>query len=208
MIDPEAAEAALKAVEAPFSPPGEIKLSSGVRLQVLRVPPLLTRQAVIQLKEPEVPIVEDQEQGRRMLNPNDPDYLAAMEKFRNDQNMAVLAVYILVGTRLIGTPPGMPRPQDDEWLENLETLGIKVNVSTVPARYLSWVQMVAMTSQEDFNIISAAVGRASGIIEEDVDKAVDSFRSDEDGREPIETGVSESSQNGNRVPAVTSGPSY
>lgn len=203
-IEGEAVAAAESAISEHIAP-DEVTLSSGVVLKVRRVPPLLIRRATVHVRAPIVPVVLDPDRGREIENPNDPDYLQAVVDFEETANMAVLAVMIITGTRVVSTPDDLPPVSDDLWIEQLAAAGIDLELKTDPARYLAWIQYVAIAEIEDMHLIGAAVGRASGVREADVADAVSSFPSDlEPGADP-ELPVSASTTNGYSVPTAVGG---
>lgn len=175
-IEQAARRAAIDAVAEDMSPPGCVTLSNGIVLKIKSVPPLLIRRALMQLRKPEPPTVFLEEKGRDEPNPNDPRYLDALDQWIEAQNTAALNVMLLCGTAVESVPDDVPAHTSDDWIEKLAALDITVNVSNQAARYLTWLQTVACESSEDLQLLGSAVGRSSGLMEGDVNRAVDSFR--------------------------------
>lgn len=174
-------------------------LASGVVLKVKKVSPLLLRRAVQKVTKPVIPVFHDEDRGRDIENPNDPDYLAALAEYESSQGYASLDMMILMGTELISVPEGMDRPEDTDWVELLRVGGIDPDISSDHARYLSWMQLIAITDMADVQSIAMAVARKTAVREVDVQASLDSFRSNEIGRTDIQPELPESITNGHRV---------
>lgn len=206
-IDNEGADAAVKAVEAPSTPPTHIVLSNGVSFKLQPVPPLLVRRAQANVTFPEVPIVFNEEQGRAIENPLDPDYMRRVEQAREAENEAVMNVMMLVGTRVDQIPEGIEHPESNVWVETLTEVGVLEEGFTFRSdtqRRLAWMRMVAIPTVTDLNNLVMAVGRLTGVTEQAVASAVDSFRRDGEGLPAPGSDVQAHADNGNSVP-VTSG---
>lgn len=153
-----------------------ITLSNGIRLRVQRVAPLAIREAVLRVEKPRPPMVMVEDKGREEENPQHPDYLRAMEEYEEATGLAAMNVLLLMGTAVESIPEGLSRPEDDDWVENLEFLEIEVDRDNPKARYLAWLRYSALTSDQD---LAACVGIArefAGVKEEDVASGIDSFR--------------------------------
>lgn len=92
-------------------------LSTGVRVRLRSVSTMLTRAAMQQIKDPPIPIVVDEQQGREYENPNDPVYLEKLTQASLERGYARLNTIILWGVELVdGLPP------DSDWLDKLRLM--------------------------------------------------------------------------------------
>ncbi len=95
----------------------EVTLSTGVRVRLQAVSALLIEDLKAALLEPKVPVVYIEDKGREEENPNDPAYLAALNKYNADRGAAVLDATVLFGVELLD---GLP--EDESWLKKLKAL--------------------------------------------------------------------------------------
>jgi hypothetical protein len=153
-----------------------ITLSNGIVLKLKAVPPLAMREAAISVPQPKVPVVFVESLGRAEENPNDPDYARALTRWENDQVFRVADVLMLLGTSVESVPEGYQRPEDEEWFEELEVLGLAVDGSNRHKRRLAWLRMYAFTSERDIAATMAAITALSGTTEVEVGRAAAAFR--------------------------------
>lgn len=172
------AAARIAAAAGPISQ--EIKLVTGVVLGLRPVPPLAIRQAVLSVPTPKMPMVMIPDREDPEPNPNDPDYLLALDKQFNDQFLVTAEAMMLLGTYLKSVPEGAFLPEDDGWIEPLEALGIQVDVENKHKRYLSWLRYHAIATQNDQYRVLNAVTMMSGVTEVEVQRAAAAFRRDEE----------------------------
>lgn len=179
----EAAEVAAEvAEESPaLELQDEITLKNGIRLKLRSVPLFLVQEAASRIKEPEVPIVYNADKERDEENPDNPAYQEAVARVKNDRIEAGMDVMFLLGTELLHVPDGMFRPEDDAWLETLEVLGLSDLVSSPSQklRYLQWLKFYAFDRGSDMSAVYYIIGAKSGVVEEEVMKALESFRGGE-----------------------------
>lgn len=197
----EAIRAAAKVAEA-RSDAGErglVTLSNGIVLRCRPIPPFVLRQAGSRIEEPEVPIFHNEAKGRDEENPEDPEYKKACEEYKLRVGDAGMNVMLAVGTSIEHIPDGVAKPEDDDWIETLTSVGIEIAHASPQERYLSWLMFYAIATTDDIRRVSAAVGETASVKEEDVALAADSFQSGEergaDSRPPVEAG----GQDGNNV---------
>lgn len=169
----EGAAAVAQAVES--GPITRLTLRCGAVLLFSPVSPLALREAAVTVVQPAVPIVRLTD-GRDEPNPNDPDYIAALDRFQNDQIFRVANVVMLMGTKLESVPEGVDKPEDEDWIEMLETLGITVPHATKHQRYLSWLRLYALRANDEVTAIIGNVVRLSGVTEVEVQRAASAFR--------------------------------
>lgn len=150
-------------------------LSSGVVLMPKAISSMVMSDIIKKFPRPKPPKFFNQAIGREEENPFDPDYIASVEEADTERNLAVVDLFIVVGTELVEVPKGVQRPEDSDWRENLEALGIEFGTNKRKA-YLMWVKNVAAPSNEDIALIMENVSRESGASEQDVSEALDNFR--------------------------------
>jgi len=195
IYDQKILDAAAK-VEAQPSPDNTFRLSSGVVLRAVRIAPLRLDAIQRQFKEPEPP-EETLPDGRKIKNPDHPDYKKAVAAFKEEQGMAMLDAMIMFGTEFVSAPNGMSGPDDNAWIEEMAIVGVKVP-DHPKARHLAWIKYVALDKniEEDMALISEEVAKQLPIAEENIAKAIDSFRSETLGS--ADSGLlSETPKNGN-----------
>lgn len=157
-------------------PRDEVTLSSGVVLKVRPVPPLLLNRVQMRFPKVPVPVVYNPDKERDEPNPNDPEYTEAIERNEFSKTEALLDIMIGRGTEPISIPAGMPKPQDDEWLEELEFYLQEEQDKRERPRYLAWVKFVAIQNTDDMQKLSGAVQVMMGVSEQAVADHLNSFR--------------------------------
>ena len=172
----EAFKAAVAALDENGAAPDEVTLANGVRLKLRSVPPLFVRKAVSHLERPKPPRVHLEEKGREEENPNDPDYIAALEEYGQKTFDAGANVMLAMGVSVLEVPDGMSKPEDEDWVELLEAAGFEPDVHTEAARRLSWLSYYAITSEHDVIKIVLGVSRLTGVGEQEVAAAMEGFR--------------------------------
>lgn len=90
-------------------------LSTGIRVRFTPVNSMIIQSAMSRIKNPQVPIVVDKEQGRDYENPDDPRYILALTEARTQRGYARLNTIILWGMILAD---GLP--ENDDWLYKLQ----------------------------------------------------------------------------------------
>lgn len=155
-----------------------LTLKSGV---VLRLKPVALQaiwDAMAKIEEPKVPTEYIESKGRSEENPMHPDYIAAVEKYEADRTTAAQDVMWALGTDIAEVPDGFQRPEDQDWADKLEVIGVEVSEKK-GLRYLKWLRYCAITGIEDISNFNIEMARVSGTSEEDVAKMAESFRSDQ-----------------------------
>lgn len=172
-----ALKAAVEAVESAALPlVTEITLDNGVVLKLMPVPPFVTQQAVMNLKEPKPPLVDvGKGEGREEENPNDPDYLEEMNAYNVQVIETTTNAMLITGTEIAAIPDGMQSPEDDDWLDRIQFLGIEVERENKWARYVAWLRYYVLSAPSITRII-AELRKSIGLTEEEVDAAVKTFR--------------------------------
>jgi len=171
----QAATAAASASRAEETARPTVTLSNGIVLALKPVPAMVIRAAVNRIPEPKVPKVYIQDKDREEENPDDPDYQRALAQHTEDTSMAAFEAVLLLGTSVVSVPANMERPEGNEWLSKLVTLGIGPDGDNPDERYLAWLQYYALTTARDIAALTAAGRDLAGVREEAVAQAVTSF---------------------------------
>lgn len=154
---------------------GVVELSTGVKVHFNIAPAMLIEQAVSRIKFPEVP-VQTLEDGRKVENPNHPDYLKGRLEAIRKQSQAAIDVMIAF-VDLVD-----PIPESDNWEKRIEYLSRRGHIDLGEYdlkdeldREFVYKKYIAF-GNDDLEKLS----QANGITEEDRKLAKDSFRSDEE----------------------------
>lgn len=180
----------------------DFELSNGIVLTLKPVPPFLMSAVLNEFKDPEVPTVYMEEKGRDEPNPNDPDYLKAVEEVSKKQDKAIGDLLLSVGTSVKSVPDGYFPPESDEWIKQIEFASeitganILIDKENPIKRYLYWLRFYAIETQSDFSVINTMAYSLGGIRENEVQEVVDSFRSLPERRADTESALETVSQNG------------
>lgn len=171
---PDALEAEEADEPIPDDAPDEITLSNSVRFKLQAVPPILVRQAA-QVERPKPPKYSTN--GHEEENVWSPAYQEAVKYAEADSSYRAVMILITRGIKaVIDIPDGMPKPDDDSWVTDLTDDDIEVDVSTPKKRLRSWINFVALESNEDIAAVQVAVARLGGAQDAEVDAAVATFR--------------------------------
>lgn len=156
------------------------RLSIGALLEFKSVPPIAIREAALSIRPPSVPTVFMEDKGREEENPNDPDYIRAMQKYAFEQLYRVSDVLMLLGTSIVRPlPDDVIPPESDEWMEPLEAIGIPLPEKTREnkhIRYLSWLRLYAIRTEMEAGYIMGRITAMSGVTEVEVQRAAAAFR--------------------------------
>lgn len=153
----------------------EITLSSGLRLRLKTVPKHFIYGVTKDIPPPQVPLVNVDGKKLPIENPDDPDYKEAVENWIVVTANAATDVALLRGTEIIDLPDGMIGPDSTAWIEELEVLGLSMRDNS-RARYLYWIKAVGIPEEADLSALMEALGRLTGVTEDDVTDAVERFR--------------------------------
>jgi len=150
-----------------------IRFANGVVLRAKAAPPLSLIRVMAKFKRPEPPTYFNEKLGRWLENPMDPDYLERVQAQKTESASAMLNALILLGTEAESVPKSFPKHTSDDWIAELQELGIEVNKENERSRYLNWVVFKAATAASDMQEIQRVVGRLSGVPESAVKSAED-----------------------------------
>jgi hypothetical protein len=156
---------------------GTIELSTGVVLRSKPVSRNIFADILSEHVAPRIPSVYNTDKGREEDNPQDPEYLADMQRYNTQLARAMSDALIVLGTEFESKPDELPSFDDETWLEEVDLLRV-YKTKTRIGRYLAWVKTVAIATDEDFAAISNSVKRAMGVPEEDVTAQAKRFRPD------------------------------
>jgi hypothetical protein len=158
---------------------GLLVFSSGVVLRTKPMPKNKIADVMLALERqrPKVPVLWLEEKGRKEENPNDPEYLDAMEEFAIRLVLRVLDLVTIYATEIESKPETIPDVNNPIWHEELEYFGITIPQSP-NLRYLIWVKKMCLVTDEDTAKWSNGLLKVSGILEAEVQAEMDRFRSD------------------------------
>jgi hypothetical protein len=167
----------------------EVEVSTGVIFAVNEVPQFTMSDIRREFKEPVVPTWYNKDTGRKEPNPDDPEYKRAHAEYMINMSMAVIDIMILMGTKAKFVPKGFPAPNSEDWERELRAIlrargWSREDIADITPEesYVFWVKYRAAaggdisSNDSDINKITLAIGRLSGVAEEDVKDAVDTFR--------------------------------
>lgn len=151
-------------------------LSTGIRARIVPVAASLIEEVTRRIEDPEVPMWHDKDRGKDIPNPDHPVYIREVQEATRRRGEAAMEAMILFGVELID---GLP--EDDGWLAKLRFLDKRgmldlsqydlddpLDVEFVYKRYIA-------VGSADF----VRIGRESGLSEEGIRTAGETFRSDE-----------------------------
>lgn len=156
-----------------------IRLSSGVVLRAKQAPPLTLVKVMAAFPRPKPPTWFNQQMGREMENPDDPDYIERLKAHQTESSNAILNALILLGTELAELPKKYPGPDSNDWIDEYAELGLPARPNSKGWRYLTWVTFKAVQNENDLIAIRDAVGRLSGVPEDAVQSAETFSRGDQ-----------------------------
>jgi hypothetical protein len=142
-------------------------LSTGVKVRITPVSASLISEVTTRYKYPKVPTFFNEDKGRDEENPVHPDYLAAKEDVDNLRVQGAMDAMALFGVELLD---GVP--EDGVWVKKLKLLGIEFDENDPVERDFYYKKHIALAGP-DF----ALLGRISGLSEEAITAAEDSFQS-------------------------------
>jgi len=160
---------------------GTVSLSTGVMIRVRPVANLIVADIARGFPEPKPPKVYIEEKAREDVNPNDPDYLKALNDRQTEMAMAINDAFLLMGTEIISVPDDVPKVEDAAWVARLAILGIK-SPEDEYSRYLAWLKYIAAPLATDVIALIRGVGDLSAVSEDEVQAVADGFRREDAGR--------------------------
>jgi len=182
---------------------GDFELSNGIILGLKPVAPLLLNAVQEEFTPPDPPKVYMEEKGRDEPNPNDPAYLAEVERLSNEQSMAVNNMLLAAGTVCKSVPEGYFAPEDEGWIEQIAMAGevtgrpIEIHTDQKIKRYLCWLRYYALETNADIAILTSLIIQLGGITEGEVESAIESFRRLPERGPDTSSEIEAGNQNGN-----------
>lgn len=169
------------AVAAAKAQDTERALRSGIRVRVSRVSQLLIDEAVNEVPAPAVPYFHDEEKGYDIPNPNDPRYLAELDRYERAQLQATFDAILIWGVELVDEMPPI-----DTWLPKLQFFARR-NPSVDLSQYdledaleVEFVYKKFIAAGDIEELVSMLDETVPGASEEDKAKATALFRGDEE----------------------------
>ena len=167
-----AADVAAK--QTKVSEDGIVTLSTGVRARIIPVASPLIDEINSRIPDPPVPVqVID---GQEHANPMHPEYRQAMVEASSRRTTAVLDAFVMFGIELVD---GVP--EDDEWIKKIKFMEKRgvidlscYNMKDPIDREFVYKRFIAVSSKD-----TRKIGVASGVLAEDIDRAMESFQGDE-----------------------------
>jgi hypothetical protein len=151
-----------------------IVLLSGIRINILPVSATLLDEMSSRIVDPEPPVVYIEAKDRHEPNPNDPDYLKELAANDRRRNTAAFDIMAMFGIDIVD---GMP--EDKNWLKKLQML-----------ERLGHLDLSHYDLDDEFDLefiykryiiltadLLGKIGRASGLTEEEVSRAEETFQS-------------------------------
>lgn len=155
-----------------------VTTSTGAVVKVLETPAHLLQRVWEKYPEPKVPQQTIKEGDREWVedNPDDPDYLAAVEARTLNVYSASSNIILLKGIEVVSLPEGVSDfDHDKAWIEEYEVMMLDIPESRA-ARYLEWIRYRVAPRIDDLAAIQDAESKALGVTKEAVDAAEASFR--------------------------------
>jgi len=146
-------------------------LANGARAVIQPVAPALIDGVTARIKNPEPPIFHNEEKGRDEPNYLDPSYTAELAEAERKRGQAAIDAIIMFGVELVDpVPEGM-------WYKKLQLLGVIDSDQAYDKldefeKQLIYLKYVAVSNKDIQQIM-----RLSGVRQEDIEAAEDSFRS-------------------------------
>lgn len=182
----------------------EVTLPSGVVVTVTSVPGRILLDLLNTIPEPKPPVITREGTTRTEENTADPEYQAALTKYKTDQGKLAQEIYITQGIRkIISIPEDKIALDDDEWIERLELLGLKPAREPARARWRDWLLYHVIDEGDVAHLMTEVAVAGGGVTEELVKQASDSFRAEQGGPDnngvPAEAAIRQPDSTGNMV---------
>ncbi len=147
----------------------------GVKIRIRPVSALLIQEVTSRIKDPRPPMQPNPDKDNRLEeNPFDPIYLDALSESTTQRALATSDTMVMFGLELVNGH----LPEDDKWLKKLKWLekAGRINLSNIDfndpfEKEFAFKKFIAAT-----NPTIMEVTRASGVTQEDIDSATDTFQ--------------------------------
>jgi hypothetical protein len=159
-----------------------VTLSNGVVLKTKLVPYKLITRLDKKYKLPPVPVIEDEERGRKIPNPDDPAYEEECRLVQEEKGMAMLELLTGFGTELVSVPNDIYRPEDTEWADDLSSFldEDEAIAESGKARYVAWLTYYVLLDPNDINKVSEKIKNKMGVSVQGVAEAIERFPDNEE----------------------------
>jgi hypothetical protein len=181
----------------------ELTLSNGIVFEFRPVSPLLTAsiQAELEQRLPQPPRVWIEEKGREEVNPNDPDYLQELRRQEHLNALALSDAITFAGVEVKSIPEGLCGPDSEEWLKDPRIIvamrnGLEFDPADPIKRKVVWMRLYALETYIDVRLWDEVQIGLMGMREEEVQAALDGFRSVPERGENLEGTSEATSANG------------
>lgn len=151
-----------------------VMLSTGIKAILHPVSARLLQSVMSRISEPQVPILMNEEKGRKEEDPFDADYLKAKAETNQKKAAASLDTFAMFGIELVD---GLP--ESNEWLAQLklfDTMGYldlkEFDLEDATTKEFLYKRFIALGNTDIIRI-----SQMSGIRKEAIDAAVSSFPS-------------------------------
>lgn len=160
-----------------------ITLTTGVELEIFKPAILAIREVERQVnaQRPKPPSVYREDKETEEENPEDPDYIAAVQEWQTEATERQFNIALITGTKIHSIPDNIAKFDSDDWHGILNVLGVELAKSK-EEKYIQWAKYVAAPELKDFFMIIGRVMSLIGVREEEVAEAVEAFRGDAEGR--------------------------
>lgn len=161
----------------------EITVSTGVKFGIRDVPIMPFRQLQKRLERgrPHVPVTYIEDKDRSEENPEDPDYLEALDDWNEDMELKLMDYVFMTGTEVLEVPEGVRPMTDETWADECRYLGEEI-ASEGGVRYIQWLKYVACPNPDDIKAIVMPAVRSLGVTEEDVAESAAMFQNRKERR--------------------------
>lgn len=139
-----------------------ITLSTGVVLKIKKAPIGIFLKVSAADDRPEVYKIWIEEEKRYLEHPDHPDYIRAVKAYESKMYDHLLNAILLLCTELERIPQGMEGPDGKEWLDYFNTLDMETRPESKGWRYLNWLILKAIITEEDWTLIME-VAELSGL---------------------------------------------
>ncbi len=168
-------------IERPPMPEAKmVTVSTGVVFRIRDVPTMALQRVNEEHEgqKPGVPKVYYAAKEKDIDNPDDPDYIKAVDKWNDELIEKMMDAVFVLGLEVVGVPESFPTMGEQLWAKKLKVAGTEV--ATEPeARFVDWVKYCAAPKPEDLTALFMACSRNAGVTEDDVASAAKSFPSGE-----------------------------
>lgn len=144
---------------------------TGYRVRIGSFPAMLAQQVMAKIQDPPVPTYYNADKEREEPNPNDPDYLRALDAANQERGNVAVDAAVLFGVELLD---GLP--DNNRWIQKLNRLGIEVNTEDEVEVEFSFLKFIVFSDQADLAILM----QRTGVSEEGVAVATNMFSGSEE----------------------------